>query len=88
MNEEKIQEFEQEVLTRLVRIETELNSINASKNITYENQREIIKIVKDTQDQEKRISAIEESHKWMIRAITGAAITGIAGIVFSMIQIL
>jgi len=78
--------FEREVLDRLTKIETKLDSFDAAKKKTYENENEIIRIGDDVKNMDKRIGHLEESNKWLARAIAGAVITAVVGVVFVLIR--
>lgn len=80
--------IEREVLDRLVRIEVKLDSFESAKNTSYENQRQIIELRKDTEDQEKRISSIEDNNTWLKRTTVGAVIASAVGFIFGLIQLL
>ena len=72
-------EFEREVLERLTKIETKIDdytSIKAKVEEAYNKSR----------NNEKDINEINERLKWITRLITGTIITGIIGIVFTLLQ--
>lgn len=78
--------FEREVLDRLIKIEVKLDGLNDLDNLAHKNQQEIIKMRKDTDEQEKRILAIESSNTWLWRSVAGAAITGVVSLLVAMLQ--
>lgn len=80
-------DFEREVLDRLIKIETKLDSVESMKKTSYDNQRDIIALKKDTDEQEKRIRAIEDSNTWLWRTAVGAVITTLISILYQFISI-
>lgn len=79
--------FEREVLDRLTNIEAKLNSYSDAKAKTYENEKKIIQINGDIEDVQKRVLALEENSKWLSRAIWGAVITAIIGLLFALVRV-
>lgn len=72
--------FESEVLTRLTKIETKLDDYNKIKEkIDYS--------YSLSKENEKEIEELKDKIKWISRTIAGAIITGIAGIIFFLIQL-
>nr|DAD92576.1 MAG TPA: hemolysin XhlA [Siphoviridae sp. ctUse40] len=72
--------FESEVLTRLTKIETKLDDYNKIKEkIDYS--------YSLSKENEKEIEELKDKIKWISRTIAGAIITGIAGIIFLLIQL-
>lgn len=76
--EEEQRKFEIEVLTRLTKIETMLEDFKGVEtkasnayNLSLSNK--------------TRIDKIEDSNKWLFRTAIGAVITGLIGIVLSLI---
>lgn len=78
--------FEREVLDRLIQIEEKLDGFSKAKEKTYENERQIISIENNVQDNEKRISALEDSNRWISRTAVAAIITAAVGILFALIR--
>ncbi len=78
--------FEREVLDRLKTIEVKLDGYSQMKARTYENEREIIEIKGDLDEYQKRISDLEDSNKWLTRAIAGALITAFVGLLFAFVK--
>ncbi len=72
--------FEREVLDRLTKIEAKLESWDNSKKQIYENQRDIIHLQEQLEQQEKDIDDLQDSNKWMGRTTAGAAITAIISV--------
>lgn len=78
--------FEREVLDRLTKIEAKLDSFDAAKKKTYDNENEIIRLDGDVDGLKRRISQLEDSNKWMARTLAAAIITSVVGIVFVLIR--
>lgn len=79
--------FEREVLDRLKTIEVKLDGYSQIKARTYENERDIIAIKGDIDEYQKRISGLEDSNKWLTRAIAGALITAVIGLLFAFVKL-
>lgn len=71
--------FENEVLTRLTKIETKLDDYSKNKEKTDE-------AYNLSKENEKDIADINEKIKWITRTIAGAVIAGIIGIAISLIK--
>lgn len=78
--------FEREVLDRLTKIEAKLDSFDAAKKKTYDNENEIIRLNGDVEGMKERIVQLEDSNKWMARTLAAAIITSVVGIVFVLIR--
>ena len=78
--------FEREVLDRLTKIEVKLESFNAAKVKTYENENEIIRLKDESRNYGDRIKALEDSNKWLHRTTAGAVIGSLVAIVFALVQ--
>ena len=78
--------FEREVLDRLTKIEAKLDSYDKIKDQVYENQRSIIKTCEKTDQQHQQIDELRETNKWLSRAIAGACITALIGLVVVLIR--
>lgn len=72
--------FENEVLTRLTKIETKLDDYSKNKERTDE-------AYNLSKENEKDIADINEKIKWITRTIAGAVIAGIIGIAISLVKI-
>lgn len=71
--------FENEVLTRLTKIEAKLDDYSKNKEKTDE-------AYNLSKGNEKEIAEINEKIKWITRTIAGAVIAGIIGIAISLIK--
>ena len=72
--------FENEVLTRLTKVETKLDDYSKNKEKTDE-------AYNLSKENEKDIADINEKIKWITRTIAGAVIAGIIGIAISLVKI-
>lgn len=66
--------FEREVLDRLIKIEAKIESWDNSKKQIYDNQRNIIKLQEQNDQQGKEIAELMDRNKWLGRTCAGAAI--------------
>lgn len=78
--------FEREVLDRLTKIEVKLDNYDKLKEQVYENQRCIIKLYEKQDQQQQQIDELVDRNKWLSRAIAGACITAIIGLVVILIK--
>ena len=78
--------FEREVLDRLTKIEAKLDSFDAAKKKTYDNENDIIRLNGDVDGLKERICQLEDSNKWLARTLAAAIITSIVGVVFVLIR--
>ena len=78
--------FESEVLDRLTKIEAKLDSFDAAKKKTYDNENEIIRLTGDIDGMKERIGQLEDSNKWLARTLAAAIITAVVGVVFVLIR--
>lgn len=78
--------FEREVLDRLTKIETKLDSFDAAKKTTYENENEIIHLKDEAKNHDARIKQLEDSNKWLTRTVAAAIITIVVGAVVFAIR--
>lgn len=91
---EQEKEVMQEVIERLIKIETKLDSYSDAKRKTYENEKEIIKLKgeieilqKDNGIQNMEITELKEKNKWLFRTTAGAVITGLIGILVTLVNV-
>lgn len=78
--------FEREVLDRLTKIEAKLDSFDAAKKKTYDNENDIIRLNGDVDGLKERIGQLEDSNKWLARTLAAAIIASIVGVVFVLIR--
>ncbi|MBQ8300275.1 MAG: hemolysin XhlA family protein [Clostridia bacterium] len=71
--------FENEVLTRLTKIETKLDDYSKNKEKTDD-------AYNLSKENEKDIEEIKEKIKWITRTIAGALIAGVIGIAISLLK--
>ncbi len=69
--------FEREVLDRLIKIEAKIESWDSSKKQIYDNQNEIIQLKEQTKQQQKDIDELRDRNKWLGRTSTGAVISAV-----------
>lgn len=79
-------DFEREVLERLIKIETRLESWDKSKNQIYQNQREIISLKEQTAQQGREIVEMQGKFTWMNRTAWAAIITAVGSIIVMLIK--
>lgn len=77
--------FEREVLERLIKIETKLESWDASKAQIYENQRNILTLKEQNKQQEAEIVEMQDKFKWLNRTSWGAIIAAVVAVVSNFI---
>ncbi len=75
-----------EIVQRLVAIETKLESIIKVKDDVEELKKDVVRLQEQTSQQQKEIDAIVESNKWLSRAVVGAVVTAAVGLVFVLIK--
>lgn len=80
--------FEREVLDRLIKIEAKLESWDSSKKQIYDNQREIIRLQEQADQQQRDINELRERNKWLGRTSVGAAISAVVSIVMAAIIVM
>ena len=70
----------------LSKIEAKLDSFDAAKKKTYDNENEIIRLTGDIDGMKERIGQLEDSNKWLARTLAAAIITAVVGVVFVLIR--
>ena len=80
------QNFEREVLDRLIKIEEKLDGFSKAKEKTYENERHVMILENDVLDLKKDVDSLKESNKWLLRTVAAALITGVIGIIFTLVK--
>ena len=78
--------FEREVLDRLTKIEAKLDSFDAAKKKTYDNENDIIRLNGDVEGLKERVNQLEDSNKWLARTLAAAIITAVVGVVVVLIR--
>lgn len=76
-------EFQREVLDRLIKIETKIESWDNSKKQIYNNQNDIIHLQEKTEQQQRDIDELRDRNKWMGRTTVGAAISAVISTVIA-----
>lgn len=76
-------DFERQVLDRLIKIETKIESWNDSKKQIYDNQREIIHLKEQNDQQQRDIDELRDRNKWLGRTTAGAAISALISAVIA-----
>ncbi len=77
--------FEREVLDRLIKIEAKLESWDNSKKQIYDNQREIIHLQEQADQQQRDIDDLRDRNKWLGRATAGAAISAVISVIIAAV---
>lgn len=75
-----------EVLERLIRIETKIESWDKSKEQIYENQRKIISLMEQTAQQGREIEEMQGKFTWMNRTAWMAIITAVSSVIVTLIK--
>jgi hypothetical protein len=81
-------DFEREVLERLAKIESKLETYPDAKARTYENEREIIRLKEEIKSLEDDVATIKDNHKWLSRTVIAEAIGVVGGIIIAAIKFL
>lgn len=76
-------DFEREVLDRLIKIEAKLESWDSSKKQIYDNQKEIIHLKEQSDQQQRDIDELLERNKWLGRTSAGAVIAAVVSTVIA-----
>ena len=76
-------EFQREVLDRLIKIETKIESWDSSKKQIYNNQNDIIHLQEKTEQQQRDIDELRDRNRWMGRTTVGAAISAVISTVIA-----
>ena len=88
MDENK--KYEIEVLTRLTKIETILESLRKTQESSQQTLKEVEEKSSEaytlSKDNEKRLDKIEDNNKWLFRTAVGAVITGLIAIALSFFK--
>ncbi len=76
-----------EIVQRLVAIETKLESIIKVKDDVEDLKKDVVRLQEQTAQQQKEIDAITDTNKWLSRAVIGAVITATIGIIVTVVKI-
>lgn len=76
-------DFEREVLDRLIKIEAKIESWDSSKKNIYENQRNIIHLQEQADQQQRDIDELMDKNKWLGRTAAGAAISAVISVLIA-----
>ncbi len=76
-----------EIVQRLVAIETKLESIIKVKDDVDELKKEVVQLQENNKQQQKEIDSLADNNKWLSRAVIGAIITASVGIVVTVVKI-
>lgn len=76
-------DFEREVLDRLIKIEAKIESWDRNKDQIYENQRNIIRLKEQADQQQKDIEELQDRNKWLGRTTAGAAISAVISVIIA-----
>ena len=75
-----------EIVQRLVTIETKLEDIIRVKDDVEELKKDVVQLQERDKQQQKEIDALQENSKWLSRAVVGAIITATVGVLFVVIK--
>lgn len=75
-----------EIVQRLVAIETKLESIIKVKDDVDDLKKEVVQLQENTKQQQKEIDSLVDNNKWLSRAVAGAIVTAVIGLVFVLIK--
>lgn len=75
-----------ELLERLTRIESKLETVEQKILLIDDFQKDITEEKVRHEQIEKRLAELEDKHKWLARAVAGATITAIVGLVFALLK--
>ena len=75
--------LEREVQDRLIKIEAKIESWDNSKKQIYENQREIIHLKEQNEQQQRDIDELRDRNRWMGRTTAGAVISAVVSAVIA-----
>jgi len=82
--------IEKQILERLIRIETRLESLTSARDKTYENEKKIISLEHVTEQQAKDIKDLQERNKWLTRttiaAVIGTAISAVGATIMALLN--
>lgn len=83
-------DYKIEILTRLTKIETILESFKKAEEKAQESFKQVeersIEALNLSKENEKEIQEIKENNKWLFRTVVGCIITGLIAIALSFIK--
>lgn len=84
------EKYKIEILTRLTKIETILESFKKAEESSQQALKEVEEKSSEayslSKENEKRLDKIEDNNKWLFRTAVGAVITGLIAIALSFIK--
>lgn len=75
------------ILERLSVIETQLKDILNVKDDVKEHEKDINDLQNKTDNLKNEIDEIKDTNKWLSRAVLGAIITAVVGVIFCFVKI-
>lgn len=81
-------EFEREVLDRLIKIESKLESWDNSKKQIYDNQNSIIHLQEKVDQCQNDIQDLQERNKWLSRTCAGAVVTAVISALIAAVLVI
>lgn len=79
--------FEQQMVERLIRIETKLDGYSGLKTKVYENERRIMLQENDMIDLKAEMKLQQEESRWLKRTVIATIITGVVGIGIAFMRV-
>lgn len=76
-----------EIVERLAKIEVKIDDLKTVKEKVDKHDVALTEIKTINDNQQKEIDAIKENNKWISRAVVGAVITAIVGVIFCFIKL-
>ena len=80
-----------QIIDKLARIEQKLedfiDTINESTRLSRDNENRIIRLEVKIKEHDKDINNIKDNSKWLSRAVVGAVITALVGLVFGLLTL-
>lgn len=80
-----------QIIDKLARIEQKLedfiDTINESTRLSRDNENRIIRLEDKVKEHDRDINGIKDNSKWLSRAVVGAVITALVGLVFGLLTL-
>lgn len=80
-----------QIIDKLARIEQKLedfiDTINESTRLSRDNENRIIRLEDKVKEHDRDINGIKDNSKWLLRAVVGAVITALVGLVFGLLTL-